>query len=271
MKQIVILFFLIFFDVPIVNAQVNYNDFTQWQQIKGAHFIVLFLNKGDEPLANQVSVKAEEYYNKVAHQLGYSRYGNFWTWEERVKIFIFPDQLSFALTTGQPLWSKGYSTRDSKLFESRAIVSFKQEDDFTEKTLPHEIGHLIFKDLVGFNRPIPVWFHEGVAQLQEKSDELMDKSMTVLVKDNQFIPFDLFNDIDIRQEKDQHKVSVFYAQSRSVVEFLIKVYGQEAFQRLCHNLRDGMGLPHALSEVYAPSIDSMTVLGQKWVEYMKEK
>ena len=260
-----------FLGVPSVKAQPDYNDFTQWQQIKGAHFVVYFMNKDDEPLANQISTKAEEYYDKVARQLGYARYGNFWTWEERVKIFIFPDQLSFAMTTGQPLWSKGYSVRDSKLFESRAIVSFKQEEGFKEKTLPHEIGHLVFKDLVGFDRLIPVWFHEGIAQLQEISDEEEEVGIAVLVKSGQYVPFALLNKIDIRLEKDQLKVSVFYAQSRSIVEFLIKVYGQEAFQRLCHHLRDGMDLAPAISATYLFSTDPMTALEQKWVEYTKEK
>src|SRR3989338_3309344 len=86
-----------------------------WQQIKEKHFVVLYNFKEDARAAELVLRRAEEYYNKNASQIGYSRYSNFWTWDERVKIIIFPDQNTFLQTTGQPAWSKGYSSRDSKL------------------------------------------------------------------------------------------------------------------------------------------------------------
>jgi hypothetical protein len=221
--------------------------------------------------ASQVLSKAEEYYDKIAYQIGYSRYSDFWTWEDRVKVFIFPDQVSFFSTTGQNLWSKGYAVRDSKLFESRAIVTFKQEDGFIEKLLPHEISHLIVKDFIGFDRPLLVWFDEGLAQQLETSDSAQEQAIVFLAKNNQSIPFEVFQNLDIRRETDELKVAIFYAQSRSVIEFLIKVYGQEAFQRLCINLRDGMGFPEALMSAYPAAIDSMPNLEQKWLGYMHEK
>ena len=252
-------------------SPVDYSDFSKWQTIRGEHFVVYFYDKEYGTMAAHVLSKAEGYYDKVAYQIGYARYGNFWTWEDRVKIFIFPDRFSFFSTTGQKQWSKGYAVRDSKLFESRAIVTFKQEDGFVDNLLPHEIGHLIVKDFIGFDRPLPVWFDEGVAQQQEILDSAQEQAITSLTKSGQYIPFDIFQNLDIRRETDEIKVAIFYAQSRSVIEFLIKVYGQDAFQRMCINLRDGMDLSQALSNAYPASIESVAALGQKWVRHMQEK
>ncbi len=264
---------LVFFTLSLVHAQapVDYSDFSKWQTIKGDHFVVYYYNKDHTATASHVLIKAEEYYDKVSYQIGYARYSDFWTWEDRVKIFIFPDRLSFVYTTGQKFWSKGYAVRDSRLFESRAIVTFRQEETFINNLLPHEIAHLIVKDFIGFDRGLPLWFEEGVAQQQETKDAAQEEGIVFLAKSGQHIPFDLFQSLDIRRETDELKVAVFYAQSRSIVEFMIRVYGQDAFQRLCVDLRDGVDFPGALAKVYAGSIDSMAALERKWLGFMHEK
>lgn len=266
-------FFLLNSGAPFLGAQtpVNYSDFSQWQTIKREHFIVYFYDPNHRDTAAQVLSKAEEYYDKVAYQIGYARYNNFWTWEDRVKIFIFPDRFAFVMTTGQNWWSKGYAVRDSKLFESRAIVTFMQQDGFIDNLLPHEISHLIVKDHIGFSRPLPIWFEEGVAQQMEKEDSDQAAVMAQLAKAGQSIPFEFFQNLDIRQEREEMRVAIFYAQSRSVIEFLIRVYGQEGFRRLCANLREDMDFPQALQRAYPAAIDSMADLEGKWLRYMREK
>ena len=272
-RSLLVALSLINFSALAVNAQplVDYSDFSRWQTVKGDHFVVYFYDRGHASTATHVLTKAEEYYDKVAYQIGYARHGDFWTWEDRVKIFIFPDQMSFLLTTGQKVWSKGYTVRDSKLFESRAIVTFYQEESFINNLLPHEIAHLVVKDFIGFERPLPLWFEEGIAQQQEIKDPSQEEGVVFLAKSGQHIPFELLNMLDIRRESQELKVAVFYAQSRSIVEFLIKVYGRDAFERLCVNLRDGMDLLQALTNAYSGSIDSMAALERKWLGYMREK
>jgi len=254
----------------LANAQVHGPDLSQWHQIKGDHFVVYVPSHDEESTGRDVLRVAEEDYDKVARQIGYARYGNSWTWEERVKIIVFADQRSYASTTNQPAWSKGYAVRDSKLFESRAIVTFKQEEDFLDSVLPHEISHLILRDFMGLDQPIPIWFDEGVAQLQEVPDDISRRVMTHLARSGETIPLDLLEKIDIRREQDSRKVAIFYVQSRLVLEFLIKNYGQDAFARLCREMKNGASFDDALKAAYAPSIDSIKTLENKWVAYMSE-
>ncbi len=243
-----------------------------WQQLKDKHFIVLYNFKEDTRAAETVLRRAEEYYSKIANQIGYSRYANFWTWDERVKIIIFPSQEAFMQTTGQPAWSRGYSNRDSRLFRSRTIITYRQESEFLEGVLPHEVGHLILKDFVGFNTTVPLWFEEGVAQLQESDKKLRaDQSLRPVIKRGIHIPFNLLMAWDIRKETDSQKVSLFYLQSVSIVDFLLKRYGSGSFGNLCRGLKNGKGFEEALRAAYSSAFfKSIEELEKKWLSDMKQ-
>jgi hypothetical protein len=241
-----------------------------WLDVKGKHFIVYYQANKDLTVAEIVLRRAEEYYRRIAEQIGYTRYGDFWTWEERAKIFLFPDQQSFVATTGQPAWSQGYSDRDRRVFRSRALVTYTQEKDFYDALLPHEISHLILHDFIPIGH-LPIWFDEGVAQLQEgyKSREAQKIMRDAILKGQQ-MKFSALSRWDVRRESDANVVMIFYAQSLSVVEFLLKQYGSEAFSRLCRNLRDGRTFEESLRNAYTNQIGSLNDLENKWIGFMKK-
>lgn len=241
-----------------------------WGELKGEHFIVYYEEQSGGPTAKTVLQKAEEYYRRIGEQIGYTRYSDFWTWDERVKIVIFPDQASYSQATGQPAWSTGYANRDTRLFESRSIVSFEQQAEFYDSILPHEVSHLILHDFIGEN--IPVWFDEGVAQLQEAAkSEIADRMMSILVERKQTVPLATLTRWDIRGEEDPVKVKLFYAESLSVIEFLIERYGSQDFGRLCRQMRDGKGFEEALRNVYPTRLKSLTELETQWLKRMRQK
>jgi len=239
-----------------------------WESIKGKHFVVYYSHKKDVALVRTILWKSEDYYSKIAQQIGYARYSNFWTWDDRVKIIIFPDQKTFMKRTGQPGWSTGYADRDSELFQSRAIVTYSQEQGFLDGVLPHEIGHLILKDFVGFDKKIPLWFEEGVSQLWEQGRRQAARPfMRKLVTSGRSIPLERLNQLDIRQEKQSNRIAVFYAQSVSLVDYLLNEYGVDAFARLCRNLRKGMPIEEALQSTYSNIFRSLRELDEKWKRY----
>ncbi len=241
-----------------------------WEFVNGKHFVIYYKAAQDSSLAQTVARKAEEYYIKVADQIGYSRYTNFWTWEERVKIFIFPDQQAFIQGTGQQPWSYGYADSDSRLFRSRIVVTYRQNQDFIDGLLPHEISHLILKDFVGFNTAVPLWFQEGVAQLCEVNKRVnADLVMKALIKKNEYIPLTVLMGWDIRRESDNRKVTIFYAQSVSLVDFLIRTYGSGNFGLLCRGLKEGKSFQEAIMSAYRGVLRSVDDLEIKWINYMK--
>ena len=264
--RIKLLFFVILFSA--VSAAYSYLD--DWKTQESEHFVIKYHPDVDANWAAEALRKAEESYDKIAYQIGYSRYVNFWTWENRVQILVFPDQTSFSAETGQPPWAKGFAVRESKVLETKTIVTYRQEEDFLNGLLPHEVCHLIVKDFLGDKATIPLWFDEGVAQLQEEGKpEKAEAMMRQLVAQGIHIPLGDLIAHDIRQEKDADRVILFYAQSINTLDFLIKKYGLEDFQDLCRLLKEGKSFEEALPSAYNGNIQSVEDLQEKWLSYMK--
>ena len=244
-----------------------------FREMTSKHFLAQFTLEEERGLAQQVLDRAEGYYDKVAQDIGYSRYQDFWTWESRAKIVIFPDQVSFARFTGQPAWSKGYASRDSRLFRDRTIVTYNGQPDLLEEVLPHEIAHLILWDHLGFNnRNAPLWFEEGVAQLEEPATRAkVQEALKGVVQAGKHIPFFTLMAAKPEDLKERLNVSLFYAESLSVVVFLIEKYGQDAFYRLSKELRDGKDFNEAFVRAYSGIFDSFASVEGRWRSYILDQ
>ena len=131
---------------------------------------------------------------------------------------------------------------------------------------------MILHDFIGFNRPIPRFFDEGVAQLEQKDDSVghMGVIARMIVK-GKIIPLqDLLAYDLVAHKRDTISVSIFYVESLYIVDFLVKTYGKDAFKVMCRHLRDGDTFEQALKSSYYPTIDSMQTLQEKWFDYAKQ-
>jgi hypothetical protein len=259
-----------------------------WQELSGDHFIIY--HSGNEDLAKDVLEKSEVYYNKIAADLGYTRYGGFWIWEKRVKIYLYPDRASFMKATGQPEWSEGMAG-----YKNKEIASFLGNKGFLESILPHEMAHLIFRDFVGFKGEIPLWLDEGVAQREEElKRKEIERVAKLRYKNNELLSINDMMRIDVRNIKDKDRIYIrpiklkkdeqgilfltgnnlittYYIQSVSLVSFLIDRYGSDNFAFFCRQLRDGKGLEEALSFAYPTYMRNLGELEDKWREYLEKE
>jgi len=251
-----VLSFLIFFPA-VVEGQ-------EWRETKSDHFIVYFLQ--DEKFAKDVLSHAEEYYKSIASELGYERYSVFWTWDKRVKIYIYSDKNSFLNATGQPAWSEGMAN-----YFSKSIMSYAWSTGFLDSLLPHEIAHLIFRDYVGFKGEIPLWLDEGVAQWMEpKKRQIIKEAVRELLKQDKLISVSEMLALDIRQARDEDLVKTFYIEAMSLVGFLITQHGSDTFTAFCRQLRDGKSFEDALEFSYPTSMRTIEDLEKQWRAYIKE-
>ncbi len=257
--------------VPIVLGQ-------DWQELKSEHFIIYYPQDGK--FAKEVLDKAEEYYQKIADDLGYPRHSEFWTWDKRVKIYLYPDHSSFLKATAQPTWSQGMAD-----YTNKKIVSYIWSHGFLESLLPHEMAHLIFRDFVGFKGEVPLWLDEGIAQWEEETKRIESKRMAKqLLNQNEFIPLEEMMKLDVRKIKEEDNVSihsipitfsgknlvtVYYIQAVSLVDFLVERYGTSDFVHFCRQLRDGKTLEEGLRFAYPTSIQNIEELEEKWKEYLR--
>lgn len=237
----------------------------EWREEKGDHFVVYYVTEAARP--KEIIRKAEIYYNRIADDLGYPRYSNFWQWEKRVKIYIHPSKEAFQKATGQPAWSHGMAS-----YLDKSIHAIETNDNFLDAVLPHEITHLIFRDFVGFKGEVALWMDEGVAQWEE--DDKREAALAVmpeLVARAEVMTTQTLTSLDIRSEQDPKKVRIFYMQAISLVDFLIKNYGASSFTALCRELRDGKSLLAAMRAAYSNSIRDLEDLDDKWRKYVLSK
>ncbi len=234
----------------------------KWEAYKSTHFIIYY-QKAPENFVYKVSSAAEEYYDKIAEALGFTRY-NFWLWDNRAKIYIYDNAKDYQEGTKQPAWSAGIANPQEK-----TIYSFAFSQEFFDHILPHEMGHIIFRELVGFNNPaVPLWLEEGIASFQEKKKSTsVDFIIAQAVKNNSLLDITKIDSYNLKN-MPQDKAMLFYAQSISMMNYLIREYGKENFNLFCQKLRDKRSLQQALAIIYPFS--KAEELQEEWKQHLKK-
>lgn len=242
-----------------------------WKEAKSEHFIVYFTSNIGKKFAKDVLRKAEKCYKRTADELGYQRYSKFWTWDNRVKIYIYRDHDSYIKATNQPEWSEGMAD-----YTNKVVISYYWENEkkFLDALLPHELGHLIFRDFIGFKGEAPLWLDEGVAQWQEKGKRKLarQKAKELLEQGRLSSLKKLFviNTPQLYQTRYDKSVHEFYVEAISLVDFLITRYGTDNFTKFCRQLRDGKSMNEALRFSYPKSMRSVDKLEKEWIKYIQE-
>lgn len=124
-------------------------------------------------------------------------------------------------------------------------------------TMRHELAHLVVGQYgwscVGGSRP--TWLNEGLAMFAE-GDPAPDtiSSLQIATQENSFEPLRSLNG---SFSSHGPEAGIAYAQSYSVVDFLLRQYGQEAMQSLLLTLAEGTSYDEALLSVYGIDVDGV--------------
>lgn len=254
-----ILTFLIF-SLCLSFTLANTDD---WSTEKSTHLIVYYKN-APKDFIEQLIEKSEYYYDKIADDLGFRRY-DFWLWDNRAKIYIHDDAGAYQAATNQPGWSSGCA-----IIKEKVIHTFPYAKGFFETTLPHEMGHIIFREFVGFdNQAVPIWLDEGVASYQEnRIYSMAHRLVTEAIATNKFINLESLSSINPQLIKDDESVLLFYSEAVSIIDYLVKEFGKDNFILFCQNLRDKTDLEKAISYIYP--FRNIHELDQAWQRYLSE-
>jgi hypothetical protein len=255
--------FILYLLVILISYNVVHATEDDWKKASSTHFLVYYKN-APEDFIKQLIDKSEDYYNKIAQDLGFTRF-NFWLWENRAKIYIHDNPQEFQSATGQPAWSAGCAEVNTKI-----IHSFPYAQGFTETILPHEMGHIVFREFVGFDNPsIPLWLDEGVAAYEEHSRYISADIITrEAIRTGKFINLVRLSSISQNKLQENNLVKLFYSEAVSLVDFLIKEFGRDKFVYFCQNLRDKKDLERAISASYPFS--NIQELDEGWQKYLQK-
>ena len=124
-------------------------------------------------------------------------------------------------------------------------------------TMRHELAHLVVGQFgwscVGGSRP--TWLNEGLAMYAEGEPEAdVIASIQTATQANSFEPLRSLNG---SFSSHGPEAGIAYAQSYSVVDFLLREYGQDAMQSLLLTLAEGVGYDEALMQVYGMDVDGV--------------
>ena len=171
-----------------------------------------------------------------------------------VKAFVYetPEDVRGAVLFSQE-WTGGLA------FVSHNILLITVNPAEFDSDLPgviHELAHLLVNELT-FNcfGDLPRWLDEGLAEYAE--GEMPDYQRTIL---QEAIASD--NLISIRSlnssfPADHSSASLSYAQSRSLVDYVIGEYGWGRMQTLLHVFAEGETHEKAIERVYRIDLDSL--------------
>lgn len=234
----------------------------KWNESRSEHFIIYF-RAVPEDFIEDVKNDAEEYYRSITENLGFARY-SFWLWDKRAKFYIYNDGEDYVRQTNQPAWSAG-----AVRYQEKTIMTYPQMAGFFDSVMPHELGHIIFREFIGEGSKIPLWFEEGVASYQERSKRLVaDKIVIQAINDKNFISLEDLSKIDIRDSSNRPAVELFYAEAISVVNFMISEFGKERFGWFCRDIKDGKTFESAL---WRFDCRDLAALNKKWMNHLENK
>ncbi len=184
-----------------------------------------------------------------------------WTRDKKVFIFFSNSQDTYRRLTGRPAWSGGTASSSG-----REIYLYKSDEAFG--ILAHELTHIYFDGFFPASHPSPLWLSEGLATYIQSergysTPDWLAQNLKALEGGSGFKLNDLVR-IDSLEGADEDSVRLWYAESYSVVRFLLKLKQGESFYIFCKGLRENKPTPQALYQAYGMPYNKLSSLEYAW-------
>ena len=242
----------------LIVSQTSVSRAEDWAVEKSKHFLVY--HQGSPAKAREVAKVAEGLYVSITKSLGVKRYDNFWLWDDRAKVYLYPSHEAYVKGTQAPAWSAGKA-----VYSAREIHSFVGSGTFVSDILPHEMTHLIFREATEDGVVVPLWVQEGIAQWHEPSKrKAYVIAQKILVRRNVLMTLESLGKVDVRKVEGHGAAKAFYTQAIGVTAFMIESWGEDKFATFCRALREGKGLDAALAFTYGARCPNLETLESAW-------
>lgn len=239
------------------------NKVSGFEVIKTQHFNVYYHNAD---IASTVTTPLEERYKAILADL--LIFDKDVMARGRFNILIVADDAEFKSIYPDILPNRVAMTD----YATKAIVIVEaNEQGNVLIDLTHELTHAIFFERMRSGNKIPDWIQEGLASYEESK---FDSSQT----DARWATFGPeiiqsggkpLAQLTLAADAGPDDVNRFYAESQSVINFLIKNYGMLKFMNLATKLQAGEKIDTAIGSTYENQIASLNDLHTKWLESLK--
>jgi hypothetical protein len=220
--------------------QVIFDDARfSWQTVK-ADMITLYWYEGSESFAQEILTTAQDAIARLAADTGAYL-------KEPIRLYIYagPSDLQSSMIFPQE-WTGGVTfTRYGCIAIGISTINLT----WGKRAIAHELTHLVTNQMTlnPYNE-IPVWLDEGLAMVNEGPIQIQFSSaLTNAINNNTLLsiqtlasPFSAYADLSY----------LSYAESYSVVDYLIRTYGKDKMFQLLDTFRQGSTYDGALIKVY---------------------
>ena len=236
-------------------SRVQFDDIRYFWRSLTEGKVTIFWYEGDESFALELMASTQQALARLAEDTGAHL-------EEPAKLYIYvsAQDLRGAMIYPQE-WTGGVAfTRHGII----AIGIAPGDLGWGKRAIAHELAHLVIHQMtLNPYIDLPIWLDEGLAMYAEGPLELaLATYLNGAVAENSLIsvrslssPFSAYAE----------EATLAYAQSYSLVEFLINNYGQGKMLELLNTFRQGSSYDAALNKVYGFDMDGLDTL---WRDYV---
>jgi len=238
--------------------QVQFNDVRySWLSLTEGE-ATIYWYQGDDSFARELMAVAQQALTRLLENTGAYP-------EKPVKIYVYASaqDLQGAMIYPQE-WTGGVAfTR----YGTIAIGISPLNLDWGKRAIAHELTHLVIHQMTlnPYNY-LPTWLDEGLAMSTEGALEpqFVDALYRAVGEDRLITVRSLSSPFSAYASQ----ATLAYAQSYSLVEFLIGSYGQSKMLELLNTFREGSGYDAALEKVYGFDMDGLDAL---WREQISQQ
>jgi len=241
-------------------TQVRYDDLRfSWHSLTEGK-VNIYWYKGNDSFAGELMSAAQQALERLAEDTGASL-------EEPAELYIYASQQDLLGAMVYPQeWTGGVAFTGYSIM---AIGIAPGEIEWGKTTIAHELTHLVIGQMtVNPYNDLPTWLDEGLAMYNENAGLLEPGFATYLMKavaDNSLISV---QSLASPFSANAEEAYLSYAESYSLVEYLIATYGQGKMLELLNTFHQGSGYNDALEKVYG---FDMAGLNSLWRDYVTGK
>jgi len=227
-----------------------------WQKLNMGQ-LSLFWYKGTQSLANELMAACQQALERLSRDTGIYP-------EKHISLFIYASSkdLQGAMIFPQE-WTGGVA------FTEYGIISIgvpPNELDWGKRAVAHELGHMVIHQMT-FSPygaiVLPNWLDEGLAMHAEgKPDPYLESWLKKAISENKLISV---RSLSSPFSAIPEEAYISYAESQSLVEFLIQNYGKDKMLHLLSLLKEGNSCDEAMTEVYGFDQDGLDTLWRKYI------
>lgn len=238
-----------------------------WEILELPHFFIHY-QPIDKRVVQALTAQADNIYQTITEDVGYVP-------QAKTFVYLCPTPECFRqkqpASVKLPDWAVGVAYPSLNRIVMRSALT-AEEKGYTRGSIKpveifkHEFAHIILEQALEKQGGAPRWLSEGFSMYHAKQWTISgQRTIEEVTLRDDFIPLTM---LTAAFPSDEEAARIAYAQSFSLVSFMLNTYGKPVFRKFIKNLREGMDTNAAL--FYSTGRD-LTQLEREWQTYLKKR